>query len=129
MAQRLPDALDRALNKLGQAQAGVSFMLRSRSQVIPIPIHSILCIEKELRKIIVTTTHDHYEMYAKLQEVLSQLPPDEFFQCHRSYIVAFRHIEQICGNEILLSNGKHIPIGRTFMKPLKEALLKRQFSK
>ena len=27
------------------------------------------------------------------------------------------------------SNGKHIPIGRTFMKPLKEALLKRQFSK
>lgn len=129
MAQRLPDALDRALNKLGQAQAGVSFMLRSRSQVIPIPIHSILCIEKELRKIIVTTTHDHYEMYAKLQEVLSQLPPDEFFQCHRSYIVAFRHIEQICGNEILLSNGKHIPIGRTFMKPLKEELLKRQFSK
>ena len=63
------------------------------------------------------------------QETLSQLPPDEFFQCHRSYIVAFRHIEQICGNEILLSNGKHIPIGRTFMKPLKEALLKRQFSK
>ncbi len=103
-------------------------MLHSRSQVIPIPIHSILCIEKELRKIIVTTTHDHYEMYAKLQEALAQLPPDEFFQCHRSYIVAFRHIEQICGNEILLSNGQHIPIGRTFMKPLKEALLKRQFS-
>ena len=62
------------------------------------------------------------------QEALAQLPPDEFFQCHRSYIVAFRHIEQICGNEILLSNGQHIPIGRTFMKPLKEALLKRQFS-
>ena len=124
MAQRLPDALDRALNKLGQAQAGVSFMLRSRSQVIPIPIHSILCIEKELRKIIVTTTHDHYEMYAKLQEVLSQLPPDEFFQCHRSYIVAFRHIEQICGNEILLSNGKHIPDWQDFYETAERSAVK-----
>lgn len=128
LARRLPDALDRALMKLGKAQNGISFMLHSRSQVTPIPLHSIVCIEKELRKIIITTPHECYEMYAKLQDVLKSLPPDDFVQCHRSCIVAFRHIEQICGNEILLSNGQRLPIGRTFMQPLKEALTKRQFS-
>ena len=128
LARRLPDALDRALMKLGKAQKGVSFMLHSRRQVTPIPLHSIVCIEKELRKIIITTTHERYEMYAKLQDALASLPPNDFVQCHRSYIVAFRHIEQICGNEILLSNGQRLPIGRTFMQPLKEALMQRQFS-
>lgn len=128
LARRLPDALDRALMKLGKAQKGVSFMLHSRRQVTPIPLHSIVCIEKELRKIIITTTHERYEMYAKLQDTLASLPPNDFVQCHRSYIVAFRHIEQICGNEILLSNGQRLPIGRTFMQPLKEALMQRQFS-
>ena len=83
---------------------------------------------EELRKIIITTTHERYEMYAKLQDALASLPPNDFVQCHRSYIVAFRHIEQICGNEILLSNGQRLPIGRTFMQPLKEALMQRQFS-
>lgn len=48
------------------------------------------------------------------------LPKDDFFRCHKSYIINLRMIDKIVGNTIYI-NEKRIPIGRTS----KEALIKK----
>lgn len=49
----------------------------------------------------------------KLIQVLEQLPPN-FVQCHRSYIVNKNFISSFSSSSIHLSNGKELPLSRTY---------------
>jgi len=39
---------------------------------------------------------------------------DDFVRIHKSYIVNFRHVKLIEGNQILLANGEKLPIGKYY---------------
>ncbi len=58
-----------------------------------------------------------------LNHLVSQLPTDSFFQCHRSYVVYLPAIRSIYRYDITLRNGEAIPVSRMRYKPLQEALL------
>jgi DNA-binding LytR/AlgR family response regulator len=53
-----------------------------------------------------------------MQEMLNQLPEDEFIRVHKSYIISLSHIDSISGNRIKLK-GEEIPVGETYKMELR----------
>ena len=58
-----------------------------------------------------------------MKEALDRLPPNRFLRIHRSYIVAFRHIDVI-EVDCVLVGGSEIPIGESYRADLKERIRK-----
>ena len=38
---------------------------------------------------------------------------EDFFRCHRSYIVGMKHVSKVTRNVMILDSGKEIPLSRT----------------
>lgn len=52
----------------------------------------------------------------KIEEIFKMLGTDQFFQCHKSYIVNYIYIAKMFKNEFLLLNKLTIPISRSRYK-------------
>ena len=44
---------------------------------------------------------------------LEKLLGDAFIRCHRSYLVGLKHIARLSKTEVILDNGKALPLSRT----------------
>jgi DNA-binding LytR/AlgR family response regulator len=49
-----------------------------------------------------------------LKDFLAQLPREQFLRIHKSYVVSRDKIRSFSGQTVVLTNGKEIPIGRTY---------------
>lgn len=63
--------------------------------------------------------------YGALSSYLQTLPPDDFFQCHRSYVVNLEHVATANAERIILINGAEIPVGRRRRAELSDRLAAR----
>jgi DNA-binding LytR/AlgR family response regulator len=66
----------------------------------------------------VHTAEKTYVSRQTMQEMLNQLPEDEFIRVHKSYIISLSHIDSISGNRIKLK-GEEIPVGETYKMELR----------
>lgn len=97
--------------------------LSYKGQVIKLSFDSINYMESSGRKIIIYSQGDYREVNMTMADVMKQLPQN-FVQCHRSYIVNVDKIVQIIGEEIELSNGNIIPLSRSHIKEVKKVFTK-----
>lgn len=56
-----------------------------------------------------------------LKDILDKLPPDDFFQIHRSYAINLNYIDSLEFTHVIL-NGESLPIGRLYFDSLKALL-------
>ena len=56
------------------------------------------------------------------QELEALLPKPPFVRCHRSYLVHLDAVKDITYTTLLLRDGATLPLGRTYIKSLREAL-------
>ena len=63
----------------------------------------------------------YYLIRSTLHEFLEKLPHNLFFQVHRSFAINLKHISAIEYNIIRLGE-QEIPLGRSYIEPLKEKL-------
>ncbi|MBE5922417.1 MAG: response regulator transcription factor [Lachnospiraceae bacterium] len=82
---------------------------------LTIPTDRIYYIEGKRRYSIVYTAEGSYMMRKPLREWIEELPPDEWAQAQKSYLVNLREITGTHG-EIQLRCGKIIPIGGIYRK-------------
>ena len=61
-----------------------------------------------------------------IKAVLSQLPEIDFAQVHRSHIVNINHLKIIKASELILKNGRKLPISRSFKTQIKELVINSQ---
>ena len=73
------------------------------------------CIEIGLTSDIITVKMPAY----KLEQQLSE----GFVRCHRSYLVGMKHINKITKADIVLDNGKAIPLSRRMYGAVNEAFM------
>ncbi|VAW11678.1 Two-component transcriptional response regulator, LuxR family [hydrothermal vent metagenome] len=85
-----------------------------------IVVSSILYIESDKNYVTVVTEKEKLCYLDSLKNWMGKLPPANFVQVHKSYIVNYGEIKRITGNLITISNNK-IPVGRTY----KTALFKK----
>lgn len=87
-------------------------------------LSTIYYIEYRERKIFIYTTSDTYSMYGKLSDLYEKLRRRGFGISHRAYIINFRKISMIQGNEITLADLTRLPLSKSkrncFLEEFKE---------
>lgn len=99
-------------------------ILQSRGTISKIPISSIIYIEVRIRELTIHTTKGEYcTKKNSMDKVEKELDKYNFFRCHKSYLINIEYIELINKN-IVIANGKEIPISKHRINNLKIKLTK-----
>lgn len=95
------------------------FICTQNTQKKFIPLNSISFFEINNRVVTVHYDHTTFEFYSTLDQIELELQKKFFIRCHRSFLVNLKYIDTLNKNTIILSTGSHIPIGSTYITPLK----------
>ncbi|MCL1794335.1 MAG: LytTR family transcriptional regulator DNA-binding domain-containing protein [Oscillospiraceae bacterium] len=106
---KLFEVLNKAAERLKKTE---QFLLVQTSETtVKIPFDDILCIESFAHYIVIQTKTASIETRANIGEI-EKAVGDRFVRCHRSYIVGLNHISRITKTDVILDNGKSIPLSR-----------------
>ena len=95
--------------------------LKSNGRFERIGYDDILYLEAANNYVVVHTLQKKYLVYQTLKGLEKQLPPREFLQTHKSFIVARPHIRQIDGDSVSVGEVR-IPLSRRFKQQFLLAL-------
>lgn len=79
----------------------------------------IIYIESHNHKISICTVDEIYNVYEKISDVKKRLST-EFVQCHKSFLVNLKHVYSLEGKEVIMKNGRRIPISRGHQGEMKK---------
>lgn len=82
----------------------------------------IYYVESNLRKVIIHTQSEAFEIYATMTELEGKLG-EHFFRCHRGYFVNLGKIKQYYKQGIQLMDGTHILLSKTKYPSFVEAYM------
>lgn len=107
---KLCAVLDRAVTILGKQEQ--TLLLPVDGQTVRVPVSKILYVEAFAHSIAVAL--EDRTLHVKLSITqMEQMLAKGFARCHRSYLVGLRYISRISKTEVILDNGKCLPISRT----------------
>ena len=98
--------------------------VKSGSVLKRINYSEILFVEKMAHNVILHTLSDDIAMRKTIAEVEELLANSGFVRTHVGYIVNMVHIKLIDAKEVILLNGKMVPISRQNVKLVKDKFLK-----
>lgn len=108
--QKLREVLLRLVNQL-QEDNKRCIAVRQGAGICRVPLPAIYYIEVLDRKIFIHTEKEVYDFYGKLEH-LAQNCPQEFFRCHRSFLVNFAHVHRYSKTAVTLDNGASVPLAK-----------------
>lgn len=85
-------------------------------------VQDILYFMSKLRKVYIVTSEETYEMYSKLDGIEEEMQKGRipFLRIHRSYLVNFKHIDEISYDYIIVSNGKRLSVSEERKRDISE---------
>lgn len=86
--------------------------------------HDILYMKANGHYITIETASGEYEIMSSLKQLILKLP-EEFIQCHRTYIVNINQAVSIQKNRIILSNGHRIELGDKYKDDVFQLYMKK----
>ncbi|NMM62145.1 response regulator transcription factor [Clostridium sp. P21] len=93
------------------------------SQKTKIFLKDIMYIESEKRKLKIHTTYDVIEYYYKLYDMEQELCKDNFFRCHKSYIVNLMYVYSYDNTFITLKNLDKIYVSKYKLNDFSKAFM------
>lgn len=101
------EVLERAAEEVGKKKEKRFLFLKKRN--LTLDQADILYIESRAKKVEIHTDgfKDIIEIYATMEELEGQLGED-FYRCHRSYIVNMAHITEYDNGTITITNGDNV---------------------
>lgn len=119
--ERLADALQKALATLATRRPSMLRIKVSHKNQL-INTARVMYLESELHKVRVHARSQVFETYAKLDELMPQLPSN-FARIHRSYVVNLAFVATLSENELRLHDGTVLPVSRRRAKDVQRAML------
>lgn len=116
--QRIGPALARAMEELG-GSANITF--RANGDTCTVAAEEVMYLERNLRKVSVVCLRETYVTGSRPEDLMSDVPPGMFVQCHQSYWVNLSHVTAMDGETFTLANDAEIPISRSRRPAAKEA--------
>lgn len=102
----------------------------TRGKYLQVTVNDIVFIESNDNLVRITSNSGTVTAMHNLTEVYSWLPPEQFSRIHHSYIVNLQQVHAVDRGQVILKNGKIIPIGRQykerFMATLEQLIIKRR---
>jgi len=118
--EKLFAVLDRAVNALGRVSRAV--LLPVDGDIVRLPVEQIQYAEAFSHSVAITTEKETLNVKLPLSEIETLLGND-FVRCHRSYLVSLKFISRLTKNEILLDNGKTLPLSRSAAAAVHQAFI------
>lgn len=98
------------------------FVFENKQGTFRIRFNDIIYFESFDHDIKIAAVSGNYEFKSSLSEVLKQLSDSRFLQVHRSYIINYSNANHIKYEEIIMSNGDAIPVGRDRRKDVRKII-------
>ncbi len=102
--ERVFQALTEAIQTLERTRED-HVTLRTPTQWVRLPMHSILYVESARNKAIIHTVLTQYELYISMKEIEARLDPERFFRCHSGYIINLSNIVRVDGLTAMTIDG------------------------
>ena len=112
------DKISHCMNQVLEKTCSQNFVYRVKDTWIQIPYREIIYFSSSNHSTNVITVQKQYQIPRPIKDVLKILP-SQFSQCHRTLIVNLQYIENMTNKEILLTNQERIPIGKSYLTPLR----------
>ena len=126
--ERFLKAVNKSISSAGQKtvlseknEVPNRIFVQSNKKHIQLETENILYLEATGNYIKIVTTTETITIREKFSTFLEQLPKNDFVQVHKSFAVAPKHINNVEGNIISISNDK-IPIGKMYKLNVVELL-------
>lgn len=108
------EKLHQALESVEKMEAeGRRLSVRVDGKDLFIPVEEILYLKSENVYLSIQTEKERYLIRGKIKDQLFQLPEEQFFQIHRSWIINLRKVYSYDGKKVFLTEGTQIPVGRS----------------
>ena len=102
---KFAEVLERAVREAGRKKERRVLFIKSRN--LTLDQSEILYIESRAKKVEIHTVRQTIEIYAAMDELEGQLG-EEFYRCHRAYIVNMNCITEYDSESITLTNGDRV---------------------
>ncbi|MGF7060659.1 LytR/AlgR family response regulator transcription factor [Brassicibacter mesophilus] len=100
-------------------RTGGFFKYQKCYDIYKIPIGKIIYFESLNREVKIVTIDDEDSFYGSLENVALRVSKYQFLQIHRSYLINYKHATILRYSEVVMSNGKILPISRTKRQELR----------
>jgi len=120
---RFDKAMDFVFRKMGDNKEEPYVVIRRRGEQKKIYCHEIYYIERNLRKTEIHCVLENYECYEKLASLEERLG-ENFVRCHNSFIVNLAYVKSVKRNELILNDGKCIPVSNSKSRETREATIR-----
>ena len=112
--------LEKAIFKAVSYYERQSIQIELKNKSVLIEVRNLMYIEHGYRVSHLHTVSQVYREYSTISSYLDILP-NNFVQCHKSFIINLDYVREYKREEFILKNGDHIQISRTFSKKAREA--------
>lgn len=103
------EVLDKAVKRLDKIEQ--TLLVQTSGAMERVLLADILYIEAFAHYVMIQTKTISLETRANISE-MEKYVGTAFIRCHRSYVVGLRHISRITKTNVVLDNGKVIPLSR-----------------
>lgn len=101
--------LDRAVAAIQKAEQVI--LLPVGGEIFRLPVNHVQYVEAFSHTVTVATQTESHQVKMPISEV-EKLLGEGFVRCHRSYLVGLKHIARLSKSEVILDNGKTLPLSR-----------------
>lgn len=110
--EKLKSVLDRAVKEVEKRAGAPKFLLvKTAGAHRRVPVEDILYVENSGRKVILHTRTEKIEYYERMNH-LEGLLGEDFFRCHRGYLVALAAVSGYDNTSITLDNGDKVYLSK-----------------
>ena len=102
--------LDRAVAAIQKTERVV--LLPVDGEMLRLPVGQVQYVESFSHTVAIVTDADMIHVKMSITEIEKMLG-DDFARCHRSYLVGLKHIARLSKTEVILDNGKTLPLSRS----------------
>ena len=118
------DVLERLIKSDYRRRFQCNFLVfKSGTQTLRLPIRDVICFETVGRRVAITTPGKTIEYSGKLSDLLDG--KEQFIRCHKAFAINPCNIRQLTRTDAIATNGKMIPVSRTYIKDVQKALLRQ----
>ena len=130
--QRIGEMSDKLINLMKSVQQKTEplkrLLVKAHERVVPVDTSTILWLEAQDDYTRVHTENESYLVGQTLTHIFSLLDPGLFIRIHRSSVINLHFIKEISksprgGYVVYMVSGAQLPVGRTWLKDLKERIL------
>ena len=119
--EKLFSVLDLAVQRLSVAEK--SLLLHAGEETVRVAVRDVLYVEAFSHITVLHTKKARIETAVSLSKMEERLGAD-FARCHRSYIVGLAHIARIAKAEVILDDGRMVPLSRRLYAQVNQAFIR-----